>query len=151
MIWREFNQGLPAKSWFCQPLDHQHIKKFTYLSLNRKHFLVFDLIVYRFFAVHWRRESNPGWVVGKRFPLNRNPNWIVNVLLLISGTISELKRVKTKFGGLPNDGDLQGAAKALNRLQEMYKFNVTQFSRGNILGIQTGAELEAKDTFYLGR
>ena len=74
-----------------------------------------------------------------------------NCLFLISGTISELKRVKTKFGGLPNDGDLQGAAKALNRLQEMYKFNVTQFSRGNILGIQTGAELEAKDTFYLGR
>ena len=69
----------------------------------------------------------------------------------ISETLSELKKVKSKYGGLPNDGDLQGAAKALNRLQEMYKFNVSQFSRGNILGVQTGAELEAKDTFYLGR
>ncbi len=28
---------------------------------------------------------------------------------------------------------------------------MTEFSRGNILGLQTGAELSAKDTFYLGR
>ncbi len=57
-------------------------------------------------------------------------------IFLLSETLAELKKVKTKFGGLPNDADLQGAAKALNRLQEIYKFNVTQFSRGNILGVQ---------------
>jgi hypothetical protein len=68
-----------------------------------------------------------------------------------SETLSDLKKVKTKFGGLPSDTDLQGAAKALNRLQEIYRLNVTQFSRGNILGLQTGAELDVKDTFYLGR
>ena len=37
------------------------------------------------------------------------------------------------------------------RLQEVYRLNVTEFSQGNIMGLQTGAELTAKDTFYLGR
>ncbi len=37
------------------------------------------------------------------------------------------------------------------RLQEVYRLNVTEFSNGNIMGLQTGAELNAKDTFYLGR
>jgi hypothetical protein len=55
---------------------------------------------------------------------------------LFSGILEELKKVKTKFGGLPGDGDMQGAAKALNRLQEVYRFNVTEFTRGNILGLQ---------------
>ena len=32
-----------------------------------------------------------------------------------------------------------------------FRFNVTEFSRGNIMGYQTGAELDVKDTFYLGR
>ena len=32
-----------------------------------------------------------------------------------------------------------------------FRFNVTEFSSGNIMGYQTGAELDVKDTFYLGR
>ena len=31
------------------------------------------------------------------------------------------------------------------------RFNVSEFSRGNIMGANTGAELGVKDTFYLGR
>lgn len=52
---------------------------------------------------------------------------------------------------MPLESDLQGAAKALNRLQNIYRFNVTEFSHGNIMGHQTSAELGVKDTFYLGR
>lgn len=66
-------------------------------------------------------------------------------------TFRALSRVKNKYGGAPGDQDLQGAARALNRLQAVYRFNVTEFSRGNIMGYQTSAELDAKDTFYLGR
>ena len=40
--------------------------------------------------------------------------------------MSELKKVKSRYGGLPTDTDLQGAARALNRLQDIYKLNVTQ-------------------------
>ena len=31
------------------------------------------------------------------------------------------------------------------------RFNVTEFSRGNIMGLQTGAALGVRDVFYLGR
>ena len=69
----------------------------------------------------------------------------------ISGTLDELRRVRNRHGGAPNEGDLVEAAKALNRLQEMYRFDVGDFVRGNIGGQQTGAELGVKDAFYLGR
>ena len=69
----------------------------------------------------------------------------------ISGTLSELRRVRNRHGGAPNEGDLVEAAKALNRLQEMYRLDVGDFVRGNIAGQQTGAELSVKDAFYLGR
>ncbi len=75
----------------------------------------------------------------------------VSFVLFFPETLADLKKVKNRYGGLPTDSDLQGAAKALNRLQEIYKLNITEFSRGNILGLQTGAELDVKDTFYLGR
>ena len=66
-------------------------------------------------------------------------------------TLSDLKRIKHKHGGLPTDTDLQGAARALLRLEATYGLNLVDFSRGNILGHQTEAVLSAKDTFYLGR
>ena len=68
-----------------------------------------------------------------------------------SGTLNELGRVRNRHGGAPNEGDLVEAAKALNRLQEMYRLDVGDFVRGNIAGQQTGAELSVKDAFYLGR
>ena len=68
-----------------------------------------------------------------------------------SGTVLEVKRIARKFGGLPNESDLHGAAKALNRLQDIYRFNISEFSVGNIMGHQTSAELGVKDTFFLGR
>ncbi|XP_059092577.1 prolyl 4-hydroxylase subunit alpha-2-like [Tigriopus californicus] len=66
-------------------------------------------------------------------------------------TLQELRKVRNKHGGLPTEADLQGAAKALNRLQDMYKLNITDFARGRIFGLQTAAELSVKDTFFLGR
>ncbi len=36
-------------------------------------------------------------------------------------------------------------------LQEMYNIDVKDFANGNILGVQTTAELSVKDTYYLGR
>ena len=65
--------------------------------------------------------------------------------------MKELNRVKRKYGGMPEEKDLQGAAKALNRLHDIYRFNISEFSQGNIMGLQTSAELDVKDTFYLGR
>ena len=37
-------------------------------------------------------------------------------------TAQELNKVKRHYGGLPNEEDLQGAARALNRLQTVYRF-----------------------------
>ncbi len=71
--------------------------------------------------------------------------------LVIAETLADLKRIKHKFGGLPTDNDLQGAARALLRLEATYGLDLAEFSRGNILGHQTEAVLSAKDTFYLGR
>ena len=69
----------------------------------------------------------------------------------ISATVKELNRMKRKFGAMPNDGDLQGAASALNRLHSIYRFDIGEFIQGNIMGHLTPAKLDAKDTFYLGR
>ena len=71
-----------------------------------------------------------------------------------SETLGDLRRLRSRFGSpssLPTETDLQGAAKAINRLQDMYRLNVSEFSQGKIAGMQTAAELTAKDTFYLGR
>ena len=59
--------------------------------------------------------------------------------------------MRNRHGGAPNEGDLLEAAKALNRLQEMYRLDVGDFVRGKIAGQQTGAKLGVKDAFYLGR
>jgi len=52
---------------------------------------------------------------------------------------------------MPQDRDLQGAAKALIKLRSTYKFELEKFSQGNIHGFQTGAQLSAKDSFFLGK
>ena len=52
---------------------------------------------------------------------------------------------------MPQDRDLQGAAKALIKLRSTYKFELEKFSQGNIHGLQTGAQLSAKDSFFLGK
>ena len=36
-------------------------------------------------------------------------------------TARDLKRVKRRYSGLPSEEDLQGAARALNRLQTVYR------------------------------
>ena len=36
-------------------------------------------------------------------------------------TYRHLSRVKTRYGGGPDEGDLHGAARALNRLQSTYR------------------------------
>ena len=75
----------------------------------------------------------------------------MHVVSVVPATLGELRKVRKKHGGMPTEADLQGAAKALNRLQEVYKLNTTEFVRGQIMGLQTSAELTVKDTFYLGR
>jgi len=52
---------------------------------------------------------------------------------------------------MPTENDLQGAASALNRLHNIYRFDISDFIEGNIMGHTTHAKLDAKDTFYLGR
>ena len=46
---------------------------------------------------------------------------------------------------------MSGMLRRFLKLINISRFNVTEFSRGNIMGYQTSAELDAKDTFYLGR
>ncbi len=72
---------------------------------------------------------------------------------LLTEIQDELKRLRRKSGlpRAPTDTDLKDAAKALTRLQEVYALDVADLSSGNIMGLKTGAELNAKDTFYLGR
>ena len=68
-----------------------------------------------------------------------------------SETLTDLNKLKHRFGGMPHDRDLQGAAKALIRLRSTYKFDLEHFSHGNIHGLQTGAQLTTKDSFFLGK
>ena len=70
---------------------------------------------------------------------------------IFSETLTELNKLKHRFGGMPHDRDLQGAAKALIRLRSTYKFDLEHFSHGNIHGLQTGAQLTTKDSFFLGK
>ena len=65
--------------------------------------------------------------------------------------MSDIRKARHKHGIAPVQSDLQGAAKALNRLQDVYRLNTTEFAQGKIMGTQTTAELTAKDTLYLGR
>ncbi|XP_013383328.1 prolyl 4-hydroxylase subunit alpha-1 [Lingula anatina] len=50
----------------------------------------------------------------------------------------------------PQDADLEGAAVALLRLQQMYKLPVKEFAQGNVSGVRT-SELGAADCFYIGQ
>ena len=68
-----------------------------------------------------------------------------------AASLSELKKLKHKHGGMPGDRDLTGAAKALIRLRSTYNIDLRQFSDGNILGLATQAQLKTKDSFFLGR
>ena len=52
---------------------------------------------------------------------------------------------------MPTNNDLTGAAKALVRLRSTYNLDLRQFSNGNILGLATEAQLNAKDSFFVGR
>ena len=76
---------------------------------------------------------------------------IINTLFFLLEIIDEVRKLRNRYGGFPGDQDLHGAAKALKRLQKMYQLNVSDFTHGNIMGFQTAAELDLKDTFYLGR
>lgn len=74
-----------------------------------------------------------------------------NYFYLLSEILNDIRKARHRHGGTPTDADLQGAAKALNRLQQIYKLDLNQFVKGNIMGVQTAAQLTVKDTFYLGR
>lgn len=52
---------------------------------------------------------------------------------------------------MPTNNDLTGAAKALIRLRSTYNIDLQKFSTGNILGLATEAQLNTKDSFFLGR
>lgn len=52
---------------------------------------------------------------------------------------------------MPTQDDLQGAAMALVRLQDTYKINMSDFSRGDLLGMPQGTTLTARDLLYLGK
>ena len=87
--------------------------------------------------------------------INMSPYFIQRVLKFypesFSETLTDLNKLKHRFGGMPHDRDLQGAAKALIRLRSTYKFDLEHFSHGNIHGLQTGAQLTTKDSFFLGK
>ena len=51
-----------------------------------------------------------------------------------TASLSELKKLKHKYGGMPTNNDLTGAAKALIRLRSTYNLDLRRFSEGNILG-----------------
>ena len=57
----------------------------------------------------------------KRF--NHDWNKMEEEIKHINGpkTLKALNRVKNSYGGGPTEGDLQGAARALNRLQSVYR------------------------------
>lgn len=42
---------------------------------------------------------------------------------------------------MPTQDDLQGAAMALVRLQETYRINMSDFSRGDVMGMPQGTSL----------
>ncbi|KAK0411569.1 hypothetical protein QR680_005721 [Steinernema hermaphroditum] len=70
---------------------------------------------------------------------NAAPDFIKNI------TESQLA---TKY---PTNEDLDGAAVALLRLQDTYKLEARDLSRGVILGEKTGRELNAHDCYEIGR
>lgn len=52
-------------------------------------------------------------------------------------TARDLKRVKRRYGGLPKEEDLQGAARALNRLQTVYRYGFfSKFQNSFIIILQ---------------
>ena len=48
------------------------------------------------------------------------------------GTLARIKKLKGKHGKLPTEEDVKGAAKAHNKLQEVYKLDSSQLVIGNI-------------------
>ena len=87
----------------------------------------------------------------KRLFLKSAKNHFIILYVHFLETLTELNKLKHKFGGMPQDRALQAAAKALIRLRSTYKFDLNQFSQGNIHGLQTAAHLSTKDSFFLGK
>ena len=48
------------------------------------------------------------------------------------GTLARMKKLKGRHGKLPTEEDLKGAAKAINKLQDVYKLDPSQLVMGNI-------------------
>ena len=60
--------------------------------------------------------------------------------------VSNLKKIKKKEK-IPNDGDLNFAAKSINYLQEVYQFSPKDLTGGSFVG--TKSKLTEQDLFYL--
>jgi len=67
------------------------------------------------------------------------------------GTLTRMKKLRSRHGKLPTEEDLKGAAKAINKLQDVYNLDPTKLVTGNIGELSTGATLGVKDTYYLAR
>jgi len=67
------------------------------------------------------------------------------------GTLARMKKLKSKHRKLPTEEDLKAAAKAINKLQDVYSIEPDKLVMGNIGDISTGAELSLGDTYYLAR
>ena len=48
------------------------------------------------------------------------------------GTLTRMKKLRSRHGKLPTEEDLKGAAKAINKLQDVYNLDPTKLVTGNI-------------------
>merc|ERR1712066_380889 len=67
------------------------------------------------------------------------------------GTLARMKKLKSKHKKMPTEDDLKAAAKAINKLQDVYNIEPEKLVLGDIGEISTGAKLSLADTYYLAR
>ena len=128
-----------------------HCKKHTYLltyllrSVQTENILREKKISHEQFT--YFGQTYPGIVISIYLPVYSHST----LYFFYTAGLSELKKLKHKYGGMPTNNDLTGAAKALVRLRSTYNLDLRQFSNGDILGLATQAQLNAKDSFFVGR
>jgi len=69
----------------------------------------------------------------------------------VKGTAAQIKKLKKKYGGLPNEDDQNISGKTLLRLIETYDLDIEGLANGIIGGARTGAKLSEGDLFQLGK
>ena len=65
--------------------------------------------------------------------------------------MTKLKKLKRKQGGklMPTEGDMEMAARSLTNLLEVYRLEAREVVEGRLGGVETGAQLELEDVYYL--